>query len=124
MSDWKVRHEGSPKASEGLTYEEALQGLLDGRWEPTDEVMGPQDADWVALENHPQFADVALELEPPVSKPHDDETRLDIRMRRDSSHVLTAIKASALIHRQHRKCNAAFRAPCPKSTRHHSGTSY
>ena len=23
MSDWKVRHEGSPQSSEGLTYEEA-----------------------------------------------------------------------------------------------------
>src|SRR5205807_2436851 len=75
---WKVRHEGSPRAVEGLTPGQIAQGMLDGHWEPTDEVMGPQDGAWVALENHPQFADVALELEPPVGKPHDDETRLDM----------------------------------------------
>ncbi len=78
MSDWKVRHEGSPKWTEGLTYEEALQGLLDGRWEPTDEVWGPSDTDWVAFENHPQFAEVAADIEPPPPRHHEDETRLDM----------------------------------------------
>jgi len=75
---WKVRHEGSPRAVDGLTPGQVAQGLLDGRWEPTDEVMGPQDPQWVALENHPQFAEVAMDLEPPPAKPRDDETRLDM----------------------------------------------
>jgi biopolymer transport protein ExbD len=78
MSTWKVRHEGSPKSTEGLTYEQALQGLLDGRWEPTDEVMGPSDTTWVAFENHPQFAEIAADIEPPPPRSHDDETRLDM----------------------------------------------
>jgi biopolymer transport protein ExbD len=75
---WKIRHEGSPKAVEGLTPGQIAQGLADGRWEPTDEVMGPQDADWIAIENHPVFADAAMDLEPPPAKSHDDETRLDM----------------------------------------------
>src|SRR5262245_65748251 len=78
MSTWKVRHEGSPKSTEGLTYEQALQGLLDGRWEPTDEVMGPSDTTWVAFENHPHFAEIAADIEPPPPRSHDDQTRRDI----------------------------------------------
>lgn len=75
--DWKVRHQGSPRTVEGLTLAEIVEGLQDGLWEPTDEAQGPDDADWVALENHPQLADVAAELEPPPPPVHDDETRLD-----------------------------------------------
>jgi biopolymer transport protein ExbD len=75
---WKLRHEGSPRAIEGLTPGQIAQGLLDGRWEPTDEVMGPQDTHWIALEEHPNFAAVALEVEPPPPKQEDDETRLDM----------------------------------------------
>lgn len=75
---WKVRHEGSPRAVEGLTLAQVVQGLLDGHWEPTDEVMGPQDQRWVAIEAHPQLEPVALDLEPPPPKTYDDETRLDM----------------------------------------------
>jgi biopolymer transport protein ExbD len=85
---WKVRHEGSPQAAEGLTYEQVLQGLLDGEWEPTDEVQGPDDAGWVAFENHPRFAEVAEDLEPPPAKPYDDETRLDMTALIDVTLVL------------------------------------
>jgi biopolymer transport protein ExbD len=62
---------------EGLALEEVVEGLQDGLWEPTDEVMGPLDRDWVALENHPQFADIALDLEPHPPRHYDDETHLD-----------------------------------------------
>jgi biopolymer transport protein ExbD len=85
---WKVRHEGSPRAVEGLTPGQIAQGLLDGRWEPTDEVMGPEDQHWVALENHPVFADVAMDLEPPEVKSYDDETRLDMNAMIDVCLVL------------------------------------
>ena len=54
------------------------EGLRDGAWEPTDEVMGPGDRAWVAIENHPQFADVVADLEPPPPHGHPDETHLDM----------------------------------------------
>jgi biopolymer transport protein ExbD len=75
--NWKVRHQGSPRSVEGLTLAEIVEGLQDGLWEPTDEVLGLDDADWVAIENHPQLAEVAADLEPLPPPVHDDETRLD-----------------------------------------------
>ena len=75
---WKIRHEGSPRSVEGLSAAQVVEGLQDGQWETTDEVMGPQDRNWVAIESHPVFADVAAEIEPPPPRTHEDETRLDM----------------------------------------------
>ena len=75
---WNIRHQGSPRSIEGLTVAQVVDGLQDGLWEATDEVMGPNDANWVALENHPQFADLAMDLEAAQPKHYDDETRLDM----------------------------------------------
>jgi biopolymer transport protein ExbD len=88
MSAWKIRHEGSPRSIDGLSLPQVLEGLQDGRWEPTDEVMGPQDGEWVAIENHPQLAEVAADLEPPPPRFHDDETRLDMNALIDVTLVL------------------------------------
>ncbi|MCI0461284.1 MAG: biopolymer transporter ExbD [Gemmataceae bacterium] len=74
---WKIRHEGSPKFLQGLTLAQVVEGLRDGQWAPTDEVMGPQDSTWVPIEDHPQLAEVASELEPPPPAPR-DETHLDM----------------------------------------------
>jgi biopolymer transport protein ExbD len=75
---WQIRHEGSPQARSGLTLAQIVAGLRDGAWEPTDEVMGPGDRAWVAIENHPQLAEVAADLEPPPPRVHEDETHLDM----------------------------------------------
>ena len=75
---WSVRHEGSPTVIGGLTIEQIAHGLSEGSWEPTDEVRGPDETEWRALENHPQFAELAAELEPPPKVEGDDETRLDM----------------------------------------------
>src|SRR6266849_9861621 len=75
---WSVRHEGSPTVIEGLTVEQIADGLREGSWETTDEVRGPGEPEWRALENHPQFAEVAAELEPPIRGESEDETRLDM----------------------------------------------
>jgi biopolymer transport protein ExbD len=85
---WNIRHEGSPRAIEGLADTQVLEGLRDGLWEPTDEVMGPNDGQWVALENHPQFAEVVADLEPPPPKVHEDETKLDMNPLIDVALVL------------------------------------
>jgi biopolymer transport protein ExbD len=85
---WKIRHEGSPRSVEGLTLPQVLEGLQDGLWEPTDEVQGPDDPDWVAIENHPQLAEAAADLEPPPPRTYDDETRLDMNALIDVCMVL------------------------------------
>jgi biopolymer transport protein ExbD len=76
--NWKIRHQGSPKSVGNLTLQQVVDGLLDGHWEATDEVMGPSDTTWVAIENHPQLADIAADLELPPPKEHDDESRIDM----------------------------------------------
>ena len=75
---WKVRHQGSPQSVEGLTLAQVVEGLQDGLWEPTDEVMGPGESEWVAIENHPQLAEIALDVEPPPPHQHADESNLDM----------------------------------------------
>lgn len=85
---WTVRHEGSPQAVEGLTPEQVLEGLRDGQWEPTDEVMGPGEEAWSAIEAHPQFAEVAGEIEPPPRRHVEDETNLDMNPLIDVALVL------------------------------------
>jgi biopolymer transport protein ExbD len=75
---WKIRHQGSPQSVQGLTLAEIIVGLRDGVWEPTDEVMGPNDHQWVVIENHPNLIEVAADIEPPPPRHHEDETRLDM----------------------------------------------
>ena len=74
---WKIRHEGSPQYAE-TTLEAIRQELADGMWEATDEVMGPGETEWTAIENHPQLEELAMDLEPPPAPHYDDETRLDM----------------------------------------------
>lgn len=85
---WNIRHEGSPRSIEGLTLPQVLEGLRDGLWEPTDEVMGPDDRQWIAMEAHPRLAEVVADLEPPPPHEEDDETRLDMNPLIDVSLVL------------------------------------
>src|ERR1700730_10416377 len=85
---WRIRHEGSPRSIEGLTVPEITQGLLDGLWEPTDEVMGPDDHQWAAIESHPKFTELVLDMDLPRPKVHDDETRLDMTAMIDVTMVL------------------------------------
>jgi biopolymer transport protein ExbD len=85
---WKIRHQGSPQAVEGLELPEIVEGLQDGIWDPTDEVMGPDDNRWHAIESHPALAELAAEIDLPPPKPHEDETRLDMNPLIDVALVL------------------------------------
>ena len=85
--NWTIRHEGSPEFVE-LTRDELLEQLADGEWEATDEVRGPGETAWQALENHPATAEIAADLEPPPARPYDDETRLDMNALIDVTLVL------------------------------------
>jgi biopolymer transport protein ExbD len=76
MAAWFVRQEGSPDAVSVPSAAAVVEGLRDGNWLPTDEVRGPSDANWQAIEIHPTFAEAAEEVEPP--KPEIDDTHLDM----------------------------------------------
>jgi biopolymer transport protein ExbD len=75
---WQVRHEGSPRVVRDLTLEQIVAGLRDGLWETTDEVLGPNEARWRAIEAHPQLAELALDLEPARPGHHPEATSLDM----------------------------------------------
>ena len=85
---WNIRHEGSPQSAEGLTAEDILDGVKEGIWEPTDEVMSSSDSDWMALEQHPVFAQAMADFDPPPPQPQADETRLDLNPLIDVALVL------------------------------------
>ena len=72
MNLWNVRHQGSPQSVDGLTADDVLDGVREGVWEPSDEVMGPDDTDWVALELHPVFAQAMADYDPPPPKHYAD----------------------------------------------------
>ncbi|HVK12988.1 MAG TPA: biopolymer transporter ExbD [Gemmataceae bacterium] len=85
---WNIRHEGSPQSVDGVTADDILDGVREGLWETSDEVMGPDDADWTPLERHPVFAQAMADYEPPPPKHPDDETRLDMNPLIDVALVL------------------------------------
>lgn len=85
---WKIRHQGSPRSIDNLQLPQVVEGLQDGLWEPTDEIMGPQDRQWVPIESHPQLAETVLEMELPMGSSENDETRLDMNPLIDVSLVL------------------------------------
>lgn len=85
---WRLRHEGSPRQIEGLSLGQVIEGLQDGLWESTDEVMEDGDPQWMAIENHPKFAEVAAEQELGPHPEPPDETRLDMNPLIDVALVL------------------------------------
>lgn len=114
---WSVRHAGSPESVDGLTAEDVLDGVKEDIWDPTDEVMGPDDPDWVPLEQHPVFAQAMADYEPPPPKPPDDETRLDMNPLIDVALVLLIFFMLTTTYEELRKEFAA-----PSAERDQQGT--
>ncbi len=84
---WSIRFEGSDSVATVATPNAVLEGLRDGEWEPSDEVRGPTDSDWLAIEDHPAFSEAVAEMAPPpVEKP--DDTKLDMNPLIDVALVL------------------------------------
>jgi biopolymer transport protein ExbD len=75
---WRFRREGSTQEAGALDYGQLVAGLYAGKIETTDEVRGPADADWQPIENHPEFAEIAADIEPPLPSVHDEPTSLDM----------------------------------------------
>jgi biopolymer transport protein ExbD len=63
---WQLRHEGSPQVLKDLTLAQIVDGLRDGQWEVTDEVLGPGDKHWRSIEAHPQLAEIAEDFLTPA----------------------------------------------------------
>lgn len=74
---WQLRHQGSPKSIPDLSLGQIVDGLRDGVWESTDEVLGPDESSWLPIENHPQLAEIAEEIEAPPPRRRDEGTHLD-----------------------------------------------
>ncbi|MCI0638557.1 MAG: biopolymer transporter ExbD [Gemmataceae bacterium] len=75
---WQLRHQGSPESLRDLSFAEIAEGLRNGRIEPTDEVLGPGDSDWQAIENHADLSEIAEEVERPPERRHVEPTSLDM----------------------------------------------
>ena len=85
---WKVRHEGSPEFTTLPSAEAIGDGIADGLWEPTDEVMGPGETEWTTLETHPLFEEALSHYDPLSASPPPEETRLDMNPLIDVALVL------------------------------------
>jgi biopolymer transport protein ExbD len=67
---------------DSVSTQQLIEGLQDGRWETTDEVMGPGESRWTPFERHPAFEDAVQEMEEanePMPEPEDpEEQRIDM----------------------------------------------
>ena len=84
---WQVRHLGMPEGETLANAERVLEGLRDGDWDPSDDVRGPGEVDWLQIEDHPHFIDAVAEMGPPPPEPV-DESRLDMNPMIDVALVL------------------------------------
>lgn len=113
---WKVRHAGSPKFRDNLTVQQVAQGLADGHWDQTDEVMGPGDQQWIPFEEHPTFEEIVEDLEPPEPADHSDETTIDMNALIDVCLVLLIFFMLTMTYSQLQKAMTA-----PKVSKDDSG---
>jgi len=111
MNLWNVRHAGSPRSVDGLTAETVLDGVREGIWEPSDEIIGPDDHDWQPLERHPVFAQAMADFEPPPPPAHPDETKLDMNPLIDVALVLLIFFMLTTTYQELRK---EFQPPEPQ----------
>jgi biopolymer transport protein ExbD len=111
MTLWSVRHAGSAESVDGLTADDVLDGVREDIWDPSDEVMGPDDSEWVPLEQHPVFAQAMADYEPPPPKHPEDETRLDMNPLIDVALVLLIFFMLTTTYEELRK---EFEPPAPE----------
>lgn len=108
MNTWRVRHQGSPEHTEGLTAQQVVEGVQEGIWDPTDEIRGDFDREWVSIETHPQFEEAMSEIEPPFSPPQPEHTSLDMNPMIDVALVLLIFFILTTTYEEMRKM---FKAP-------------
>ena len=84
---WLVRRDGSPQSVELPSAQAVLEAVGDGDYEPADEVRGPGDAGWRAIEAHPQFAEAVEDMDQP-ERVETDDSKLDMNPLIDVALVL------------------------------------
>ncbi len=88
---WHVRPEGTAgtgrRPREFPSAQAVVDALKDGEIASADDMRGPGDAGWVAIEAHPTFAEIAADLDAPPPAP-EEETHLDMNPMIDVSLVL------------------------------------
>ena len=52
---WLVRGEDGVGEGRPIALERIQQAVADGIWSESDQVRGPDDADWALIGNHPQL---------------------------------------------------------------------
>jgi biopolymer transport protein ExbD len=84
---WRIRREGTTTATTLPSAQAIIDGLKDGQWATSDEIAGPGEAMFRAIESHPSFAEAVAELEelPPAPE---EETHLDMNPLIDVALVL------------------------------------
>jgi len=84
---WTVRREGSGKRVEYASAQAVIDAFADGDLAVDDEVAGPTENRFRAIEAHPVFEETIAELEAPLPEA-DEETHLDMNPMIDVSLVL------------------------------------
>ena len=84
---WLVRPEGAPHSVELPSAQRVLEGLRDGDWAVDDEVRGPGEGRWLAIESHPLFAEIVADMVPRERVLREDD-RLDFNPLIDVALVL------------------------------------
>ena len=75
---WQVRHQGSPTSVQETSLNQIVDQLRDGELDPTDEVRGPGEPEWRAIENHPQLTELAEEIAVPLPRRRDEGSNIDM----------------------------------------------
>ncbi len=85
---WTLRHRGSPQEVSGLSLGQIVETLREGNFDTSDEVRGPRDTTWQAIEQHPQFAEIVADLEPEALRVEEDDGGIDMNALIDVTLVL------------------------------------
>jgi len=75
---YRFRIAGTAGPIRQLSEADILRGLQEEVFDPVDEVLNPATEEWIALEDHPRFAEIVETLQADDEPPAEDATHLDM----------------------------------------------